>query len=108
MRAFLSAIFLSFGFFAAACGSQIDETSGTASSQAQSDQAEVPSSELVEQDGPGVDEGSVADDDQLVFLIDELPDDFGSGPLFVCTFDSSPGSVVGYRGLEARESDVYS
>ena len=108
MRAFLSAIFLSFGVLAVACGAQADEGSGTASSQTQSDQGEVPRSELVEQDGLSVDEASVANDDQFVFLVDELPDDFPSGPLFVCTSDPSLGSVVGYRGLEARESDVYS
>lgn len=69
VRLLFSAIFFFFGFFAATCGSQIDEPSRTTSSQAYSDQGEVPSSELVEQDGPGVDEASVGDDDQLSSLL---------------------------------------
>lgn len=108
MRILLLTIFLLVGLFAAACSAEANQGSVGPSSESQPQQDDTALSEPAPDGGlVTVDDSVVVPDGPLVFVIDELPDDFPEEPLFVCTSDPSLGSVVGYRGLEARESEVY-
>jgi len=45
--------------------------------------------------------------DARVFVVDVLPDGFDGEAFFMCLFDDGQGSIVGYRGSEVRENEVY-
>lgn len=52
---------------------------------------------------------SGVDKEPLAFVVADLPDDFPEQPLFWCLggVDSTSGSIIGYRGTVAIESEEY-